>query len=131
MRTTTYDPYQHATELNAPVVWEHPGPGRLGLTHGGIIYLRPGQTARQERCTLSHEIVHFEFEDQPTLDHMWHARREARCDRIAAERLIDPNRFYDIRKWSNDPGLWCLELNITRRILMAYLKAHPNGTHRR
>lgn len=124
MKKTTYDPYDHADQLGVPVIWECPGPNKLGLLHNDVIYLKPGQSYRQERCTLSHEIVHYEFQDCPTLDHVWHARREARCDRMAAERLIDPGQFMDCVKWTMDPGAWAVELNVTRRILKAYLKDH-------
>lgn len=124
MKKTTYDPYDHVHRLGVPVIHRDLGPNKLGLMYDGVIYLKPDQSGRQERCTLSHEIVHYEYQDCPTLDSAWHARREARCDRIAAQRLIDPDHFMDCVKWTMDPGAWVIELNVTRRILKAYLKEH-------
>lgn len=128
--TYDYDPYEHARQVGATVIWADPGAGRLGLTIGTLIVLRPGRPSREERCTLAHEIVHVEHEDWPVQDHAWHARREARCDRIAAARLIDPVRFQEVTTWTDDPGAWAVELRVTRRILEAYIKEHY-GSHLR
>lgn len=125
-KRTTYNPWHHVEELNLHVVWGGTN-GNLGLWDGHKIHLDETLTAREQTSVLSHEIVHAEFEDEPTLDHVWHARREARCDRIAAERLINPTHLLELATITDDIGIWAIELGVTGWLLEAYLKAHPDG----
>lgn len=126
-----YDPWLHVDYMNIPVEWGDPGGDGLGLWTGHSIILDAGLRAREARCVLAHEIVHAEFEDEPTRDHVWDARRETRCNRIAAERLINPIRLKELAATTDDIGIWAIELNVTGWILEAYLKAHPDGAHNR
>lgn len=122
-----YDPYQHADQLGLTVHYGNPGTGLLGLYihRRRTIILRAGLSARVERCALAHEIVHAEYEDEPTSDGAWSARREARCDRIAAERLIDRETLLSTASAYEDMGEWAAALEVTGWILGAYLVAHP------
>lgn len=123
---TIYNPWVHADELGIPIEWGDPGPENFGLWTGEKIILDPRQSNRAADCTLSHEIVHVEFEDEPTRDHVWGARREARCDRIAAERLIDPYRLMELAVITDDIGYWAVELGVTGWMLEAYIRKNPS-----
>lgn len=118
----TYDPWSHADALGIPVRYR-PGLAWEGLWHHGTILLRPGLTRRVERSVLAHEIVHAEHDDQPTTDTVTHTRQERRADRIAAERLITPADLRAAQRISDDPGMWCHELDVTGWILTARLGA--------
>lgn len=124
-----YEPHIDADNKGIRVIYKDPGVNRLGLYIGKInglptILLKPGMSARIERCVLAHEIVHAEHDDQPTPDSVWHAKRENRCDRIAAERLIDPVKLQQVAAQYDDPGQWAAELNVTGWLLDAWLTAN-------
>lgn len=126
----SYDPYAHAQQLGVNIIYESPGHGRKGLYLGkrrGVptVLLRPGMSEREERSVLAHELVHVEHDDQPTADHAWGARRERRCDRVAAERLIDRSTLLGLASAYEDRGVWALELGVAGYLLDAYLEAHP------
>lgn len=123
---TIYNPWVHADNLGVPIEWGDPGGNRLGLWTGDKIILSPAQSDRSATSTLSHEIVHVEYCDEPTPDLVWSARREARCDRLAAERLISPHDLVDIAACTDDIGQWALELGVTGWILEAYLKENSS-----
>lgn len=118
-----YDPFQHAEDLGLRVEWGDPGPGIAGLYehHSLTITLSAGLSPRAARCVLAHEIVHHEYGDEPTMDAVWHAKRERRCNRIAAARLVDDDEFAAAVAASEDPGQWCLDLSVTSWILKAYM----------
>lgn len=125
-----YDPYQHAHELSVTIIHASPGPGLKGLytgKHNGVptVYIRPGLTAREERSVLAHELVHVEHDDQPTTDHAWSARRERRCDRIAAQRLINRDHLIQLAATYPDKGVWAIELGVTGYLLDTYLTTWP------
>ncbi|WP_237196938.1 ImmA/IrrE family metallo-endopeptidase [Rothia nasimurium] len=125
-----YDPYQHAHELGVTIIHTNPGPGLNGLytgKHNGAptIHLRPGLTTREERSVLAHELVHVEHDDQPTADHAWSARRERRCDRIAAQRLINRDHLIQLAATYPDKGVWAIELGVTGYLLDTYLTTWP------
>lgn len=124
-----YDPYAHAEGLGVTVVWGDPGPGLVGLYDHGHrrIVLRDGLTRRVERCVLAHEILHHEHGDELTRDPMWAARREERCDRVAASRLIRWEDYLAAAVATDDPGALCLELDVTAWILSAYHRALTPG----
>lgn len=88
----------------------------------------PGLPKRVERCVVAHEIVHAEYGDQPTTDRHWHARREARCNRIAADRLINEEELIAAMRATQDPRQVALDLNVTSWFLEAYLNNHPDLT---
>lgn len=127
-----YDPWEHAHRLELVV---HRGtlssPDHDGEYYDRerLVMLRRGLTWRQERCVLAHEIVHAEYRDRPTTDPHVHAKREARCDRIAAHRLIHPEQLQRTMREYRDAGDWCLELDITADLLQVYLDRHPDLLH--
>lgn len=85
-------------------------------------------STREERSSvLAHELVHVEHDDHPTLDHAWGSRHERRCNRIAAERLIDRALLLELVAAYEDRGIWAIELGVTGFLLDAYLEAAPLG----
>lgn len=125
-----YDPHQHAEELGVHIIYQPPGNGLTGLYIGQrngrpTVLLKPGMSAREERSTLAHELVHVEHDDLPTLDHTWHARRERRCNRVAAGRLIEREALLQLASAYEDRGMWAIELGVSGFILDAYLEAWP------
>lgn len=125
-----YDPYQHAEELGVTILYRPPGNGLTGLYIGHrdgrpTVLLKPGMSAREERSTLAHELVHVEHDDRPTADLTWHARRERRCNRVAAGRLIERESLLQLASAYEDRGMWAIELGVSGFILDAYLESWP------
>lgn len=120
-----YDPWTHAEELNLRVVEGNPGHGLRGLWAGNrTIIIRKGLTTIQARCTLSHEIVHAQY-DEPLIPRHLSPKAEARADRIAAQRLISPTDFERAARLYENPDLIAHELQVTPKILNAYLRTTP------
>lgn len=119
----TIDPYTRADELGIDIVRANLGVGIVGLYTGKRIILQPGQSVRDERCALAHELGHAKF-DQPFIHYTQSAKAEKRADRQAAEWLIDQDRFIECSKYM-DPGELAIELNVTARLLKAFIDAHP------
>lgn len=117
-----YNPETHAIQLGLRVVEGNPGEGLRGLWIGNkTIVIRKGLTRTQFRCTLAHEIVHAEF-DPPYIPRDLHKKAEARADRIAAQRLIKHNDFIRLSSMYEDLSVIAHELEVTPKILMAYIK---------
>lgn len=117
-----YNPQEHADQLGLRVI--EGGLGKLrGLWIGdGIILIKKGLTQNQYRCTLAHEIVHAE-NDPPLVPHYLSPRIEARADRIAAQRLIDPDEYKTLaRIYQDNFNQVAYELGVTPKILKAYIK---------
>jgi len=127
-RYDAYDPWAHAEQLGLNVRRGTPSrpdhDGELYLDQR-LVILRPGMTRRKERFTLTHENYHAIRGDRPIPEGMLLRKRELKVDRLAAERLIDPQRLQRLMIEHPDPGHWCLELNITARALRVYLQYHP------
>lgn len=116
-----YDPFQHAESLNIDVQWKELPHNLHGLWTGTAIIIDPRCNTVQTRCALAHEIVHAEL-DQPLLHKSYAARIEARCDRIAAERLIDPREYNCVlRAYPNNLPQLATELGVTLRMLQAFI----------
>ena len=126
-----YDPWEHAAHLGFTIER-----GTLSSTNhdaetyldARLILVRPDLDWRGTRGAIAHENVHIEYGDRPVTHPLEHSRREARCDRIAAERLIDPAKLARIMLENSDPGTWCTELGVTARLLRTYLRRHPELT---
>ncbi len=126
-----YDPREQAEALGYTIAH-----GTLSSSHHDaetyhdrrLILLRYGLDLIEEDCAIAHEIVHIEHRDRPGVCRIEQLRREHRCDRIAAERLIDPNRLRRAMLESTDAGAWCLELCVTPRLMRVYLRHHPEIT---
>lgn len=82
------------------------------------ILLRPRLRAFEERCVLTHEIVHAEWGD--TTGHT--GKPEHRAHRIAAERLVDPRELAALHRLYGTSDRLCHELGVTREILTAALE---------
>ena len=125
-RGLNYDVLAEADLAGMNITYGNPGPGLAGIydrtTRTAII--RPRTTWRAERVTINHELVHHEFMDDTTYDYLTHLKREARCDRIAAERLIDPEELAEAMTFTQDAAEWCRTLNVLPWVIKTYLKEH-------
>ncbi|MEX3610032.1 ImmA/IrrE family metallo-endopeptidase [Rothia sp. LK2588] len=120
-----YDPDRHAIQLGLRVIEGDPGRGRRGLWVGNkTIIIRGDLTAIQRRCTIAHEIVHAEY-DPPFVPQYLSAKAEARADRIAASRLIDPEDYHRACNAYEYQNQVAYELGVTTKILRAYQRNTP------
>lgn len=126
-RGIAYKPTEHADMLGLRV--EH---GRLPADRKGqyvhddrIIVIRRGLSARQERCTLAHEVAHAVAGDVRSAFGPVNARQEARADRLAAWWLID-EREYAAAEMLHGPhrGAIADELDVTLHMLRVWRRAH-------
>lgn len=132
-----YDPWEHAHQLGLTIRYgtltepEHHAEyyDGEGVDGGGLMIVRHGLSYVEERCAIAHDNVHAERRDRPIPDGPRRWRREARCNRIAAERLINGEQLLAIARETGDPGAWCTALDITPTLLVAYVQAHPLPTH--
>ena len=77
-----YNPWEHTDQFGLRIIEGNPGKGNRGLWAGNhTIILKPGLTALQTQFTLSHEIVHAEY-DPPLIPHHLSLQTEARADRV-------------------------------------------------
>ena len=76
-------------------------PGMLGWTdHQAMtITLAPGQTQRQLRCTVAHEIGHAE---RPPFVACYTAMEERFVDQMAARRLVPVEQLLDAHRWAHN-----------------------------
>lgn len=118
-----YDPRENAHQLGVAVE-HHPLAGEHGryIHARRLIVLRPGLTARIERCTLAHEVVHAEYRDEDTHDELRWARQEWRADRLAARRLIEPASWDAAWRIHRDPGSVAVELGVVGWVVHAYAR---------
>lgn len=123
-----YNPFTHADDIGLHVIYGEPGEGLAGRydhpTRTAII--RDGMSYRAQRSTLAHEIVHAEHGDQDTHDDVWHAKREKRCDQIAAHRLITPDDLERMRG-IEDTAEWCRELDVLPWVVETFLERCPHA----
>lgn len=112
-----YDPFEHAERLGVDVVY-----GRIRTANAlwvperRTIIMKRGLRRLVERTVLTHELGHVclgHVDDRP--------RHERLADRWAARHLITPARLADVMRASDDPGQWCLELDVTPHMLETYL----------
>lgn len=120
-----YSPWEHADQLGLRIIEGNPGKGNRGLWAGNhTIILKPGLTALQAQCTLSHEIVHAEYDPPLIPDHL-SLKAENRADRIAALRLIPPDAYDELIKiYPDNPNQLAYELGVTIKILDAFTRHH-------
>lgn len=123
-----YDPWKHADQLGLRIIEGNPGIGNRGLWAGNnIIILQKGLSTLKARCTLSHEIVHAQY-DMPLIPHDLSPKAEARADRIAASRLITPSDYTILAQiYRDNPAQLAFELGVTPKILAAYIKNYTQG----
>lgn len=120
----TYDPYRHADSLG---IWVHYG--SVPDSDDGyydderqLIVLRHNLGRRLERCVLAHEVAHAVRRDISSPLCLIRKRQELAADELAASWLVDDKELRCSVAVSNDPGRWCLDLDITPRILNAYAR---------
>lgn len=125
-RGLNYDVLAEADRAGMNIKYGNPGPGLAGIydrtTRTATI--RPRPTWRAERVTISHELVHHEYLDDTTYDYLTHLKRESRCDRIAASRLIDPDELTEVMTFTQDAAEWCRALNVLPWVITTYMKEH-------
>ena len=115
-----YDPYDHAHQLgidvlHRPLTRAH----GLWLPDHQCIVLKHGLRGLHERSTLAHEIAHAvlgHHGDRP--------RHEWAADKYAAEHLISPQELHHAMRYCPDLPTLSLELQVSERILAAYLSNH-------
>jgi len=120
-----YDPWTHAEILDLPIVFRDDLPDDAVAAYSSdhqAIFVRSNLHAAVERCALAHEIVHFEHDDVGRDD-----LQEERADRIAARRLIRPSRLEEFHGITDDPAVVALELNVTEKIMRAWMRLHRAG----
>lgn len=121
-----YDPFLHAESLGLPIVHRRrlPTPQMVACysRKHNAVFVRPDLHSAVERCAVAHEIVHFEHNDVGTTK-----SQEDRADRIAAQRLVRPSRVEEIAATTEDPARIALELDVTEKIMRAYLRQRRNG----
>lgn len=117
-----YDPYEHIANMDVYLEWGDPGLGNAGLYihEQKLIILKRGMSHRQERCVLTHEIVHAQFGDSLLDSTIANTKVERRTNRLTAEKLVNKKHLLELIKTSPDPGKWCLELEITPDVLEAF-----------
>lgn len=121
-----YDPWEHAEILDVPIVFRDDLPSdemmaAFSVEHQAI-FVRSNLHAAVERCSLTHELVHFEYNDVGTTDF-----QELRADRIAARRLVRPSRLERLYGTTEDPAVVALELNVTEKVMRTYMRMKRNG----
>lgn len=119
-KRTEYDPFEHAARLGIRVVY-----GRLRTRNAmwipeqRAIIVKQGLRRMTERSALAHElghVCHGHTEDHPLY--------ERQADEWAARHLIDHDELLAAAAVSEDPGAWCVELDVTPQILEAYLRIY-------
>ena len=116
-RGRQYDPWAHADALGLQVIVRPiRTAAELWLPEHNTIVIRSGMRAVHQRNALAHGVAHADLgheDDRPKHEHQ--------ADRYASLYLIDPREFQDIRAWTDDVDKIAQELDVTRRLLDAYL----------
>lgn len=114
---------RHAASLGLDVV-EHPlPPGRRGHYYHRerLIVLAPRMTARQARCTLTHEVMHAVRGDEWVDDAVAMARMERAVDALTALQLVDIAEYARAESLHgpHDAAI-AHELNVTRDVVRCW-----------
>lgn len=121
-----YDPYVHAQMIGASLVSNMTLPRDMPAAYShemDLIFFRGDQLDDEERCNITHEIVHFEHKDDGN------ARfQEDRAERTTALRLIRPSRLSEIMAYTDDHAEAARELRVTEKVMRCYLRMARNGT---
>lgn len=116
-RGRAYDPWAHADAIGLQVIVRPiRTANELWLPEYNTIVIRSGLRASWQRVALAHGIGHADLghsDDRPKHEHQ--------ANRYASLYLVDPLEFADLRRWTDDPGKLAAELDITPRMLDAYL----------
>lgn len=112
-----YDPYEHARALGIKVVYR-----KLRTANGiwipdlNTICLQTRMRSIHERSVLTHEIGHVWLGHTDATP-----RQEVQADRWASRKLIDFTELQLAAAVTDDPGLWCHELNVSAKLLRRYM----------
>lgn len=123
--STIKDPYTLAEELGVPIVYRKLAGGLHAYWDGARIIVDTRLSQTQERCAITHDLMHVLAGDEPYLHVLSSPSIEAKRDLQAAELLIDPAAFRQAATMYPDDGAKVArELGITNRILNAWVRAH-------
>lgn len=116
-RGLSYDPHHHAELLGLQVIYKSISQDELVLPreYATIVICDQIRTVHQ-RNALAHGIAHWELghpDDRPKF--------ELQADKYAALYLIHPRELAEVSAWTDDPRVIAQELQVTRRLLAAYL----------
>lgn len=116
-RGLNYDPYRHAELLGLQVIFKPISKDELVLPrrYATIVVCSELRQVHQ-RNALAHGIAHWDLahpDDRPKF--------ELQADRYAALYLIHPVELRDVLRWTDDRALIAQELQVTERLLRAYL----------
>ncbi|MDN3309597.1 ImmA/IrrE family metallo-endopeptidase [Microbacterium oryzae] len=121
-----YDPWVHAEQLDLPIIFRDLPDADMVAAYSHehrAIFVRTGLHGATERCSIAHEIVHFERNDVGEVK-----AQEDRADRISARRLIRPSRVRRVASMTgNDPAAIALELNVTEQVMRTWLRMVRQG----
>lgn len=97
----SYHPWRHLRDRHPHVHVTYPTgeTGCLGRWTNDGLRINGTSTQRERRCTLAHELVHFERGPAPRDLHLA-MREEEIVDRIAAQRLIELDQLIDVLAWN-------------------------------
>jgi hypothetical protein len=113
-----YDPFEHAERLGVDVVYGRiRSANALWVPERRTVIMKRGLRRLVERSALAHELGHVclgHRDDRP--------RHEFLADRWAARHLIAPDHLAEVMAISDDPGAWCVELDVTPHMLETYFK---------
>lgn len=121
-----YDPYVHAQMIGAELVSNMTLPADMPAAYShqmDLIFFRGDQLEDEERCNITHEIVHFEHKDDGESTF-----QEDRAERITALRLIRPSKLSLIMADTDDFSYAAREMCVTEKVMRCYLRMARNGT---
>src|SRR5262245_55752299 len=94
-RGRAFDPWAEAQAMGLRVEEGRLARGLVGeyRHHRRLIVLARGQTERQRRSTLTHELMHAVAGDVPTMLGFLHDKQERRARQATAELLVLPEEY--------------------------------------
>lgn len=122
---TTRDPYEHAAALGLTVI-HRPIRTSTGMwiPEEDLIVIRSGMRRVHDRSTLAHEIAH------AVLGHQWSTpKHERQADTLAAQHLIEPERFWAAAEWCDSIEQVAVECDVSTKLARAFaVSADPTWT---
>lgn len=120
-----WNPWRHLRDL-LPHVTVHTHQrlpaGTLGIQQGDIVWLDRDLTQTERRCTLAHEIVHYERGPAP-VEVWWREREERAVDQAAARRLVALEQLVDALLWTRQRDELAAELWVDDHTLAALARS--------
>ncbi|MBF4551640.1 MULTISPECIES: ImmA/IrrE family metallo-endopeptidase [unclassified Pseudoclavibacter] len=125
---TNWEPFECARDLGISVQFCRELGGDLGRWYPKqtTILILDSLPFFIERSVLAHEIAHAVLgHDSST------PKAERQADRWAARRLISIEDFRAVAAQSPDPGQWCVDLQVTPRLLVTAADLYASRRHAR